>query len=170
MLQLERGKIAPLPYSPTMVYVLDRAQHEARNLGHGYIGTEHLVLGLLHDEYYEAALKELGITLENARKVVTDFVDNTKGSKGIILLPRTTRTLEYAEKFALERKSQRVDTHDLFHAFFLRDAQNSQIPTIAYTILNKLAPTNFPMPDVPELPEERSVFIRSTIPDTAYNA
>lgn len=53
------------------------AQDEARGLRHGYIGTEHLLLGLLHDERGVAAgvLEALGVTAERARMEVVRFVD-----------------------------------------------------------------------------------------------
>ncbi|MGW2150425.1 Clp protease N-terminal domain-containing protein [Nonomuraea bangladeshensis] len=47
--------------------VLERARREAAGLGHRYVGTEHLLLGLLHDETTAAAL---GVGLRQARDQV----------------------------------------------------------------------------------------------------
>jgi ATP-dependent Clp protease ATP-binding subunit ClpC len=48
------------------------AQEEARNLNHDYIGTEHLLLGLLHEGRGAAAqaLTSMDVTLEVARRDV----------------------------------------------------------------------------------------------------
>jgi ATP-dependent Clp protease ATP-binding subunit ClpC len=46
--------------------VTELARHEAAGLGHRYIGTEHLLLGLIHEEGTEA----LGVSLHQARTQV----------------------------------------------------------------------------------------------------
>jgi ATP-dependent Clp protease ATP-binding subunit ClpA len=53
-----------------------QAQEEARSLGHNYIGTEHLLLGLLHDADSMAGkyLTDCGVTLDRARTRVTELV------------------------------------------------------------------------------------------------
>jgi len=53
--------------------VIELAIDEARHLGHNYIGTEHLLLGLLHEGEGVAAgvLNSLGVTLERARAETT---------------------------------------------------------------------------------------------------
>jgi len=49
--------------------VVEQAQTEARSLGHGYIGTEHLLLGLLNERHGVAAraLADAGVTAEAVR-------------------------------------------------------------------------------------------------------
>lgn len=56
--------------------VVISAQEEARALGHDYIGTEHLVLGLLKDDAGKAAdvLADAGVTLEKFRREVVTAV------------------------------------------------------------------------------------------------
>ena len=51
------------------------AQEEARMLNHNYIGTEHLLLGLVHEGEGIAAraLESLGITLNSVREQVQDY-------------------------------------------------------------------------------------------------
>jgi len=48
------------------------AQHEARTLGHDYIGTEHILLGLIDEGQGIAttALTSMGISLEDMRQAV----------------------------------------------------------------------------------------------------
>ena len=57
-------------------HVVVLAQDEARGLQHNYIGTEHLLLGLLREEEGIAArvLRELGVTLDDVRSDVTSIV------------------------------------------------------------------------------------------------
>ena len=56
--------------------VVVRAQEEARRLKHDYVGTEHLLLGLLREEEGRAArvLASLGVTVESARREVVRIV------------------------------------------------------------------------------------------------
>ena len=57
-------------------HVVVRAQEEARGLKHDYVGTEHLLLGLLREEEGRAAkvLASLGVTFESARRQVVRIV------------------------------------------------------------------------------------------------
>lgn len=69
-----RGKatmsIGEIPYNRGAKKVLEFAMSEARDLQHSYVGTEHLLLGLLHEERGIAAdvLARLGISLDGARQ------------------------------------------------------------------------------------------------------
>src|SRR3954453_17176257 len=56
--------------------VVELAQHEARDLRHGYIGTEHLLLGLLAEETGTAAqvLASYDVTLADARRFICERV------------------------------------------------------------------------------------------------
>ncbi len=70
---VRRGKssatVGELPYTSRAKKVLEYAMAEARDLNHSYVGTEHLLLGLLREEKGLAAkvLGELGIGLDDAR-------------------------------------------------------------------------------------------------------
>ncbi len=71
---VKKGKAAAaagpeLPYTSRAKKVLELAMMEARELNHSYVGTEHLLLGLLREEKGIAAqvLADAGITLEQAR-------------------------------------------------------------------------------------------------------
>jgi ATP-dependent Clp protease ATP-binding subunit ClpA len=58
-----------LPYASRAKHVLEQAMKEARNLQHSYVGTEHLLLGLLCETRSAGAraLGEFGVTLDVAR-------------------------------------------------------------------------------------------------------
>ena len=60
------------PFTPRAKRVLELAMDEARQLGHNYVGTEHILLGLIREGEGVAAqvLKNLGADMENARKQV----------------------------------------------------------------------------------------------------
>lgn len=61
--------LGELPYTSRAKKVLEFAMAEARDCNHSYVGTEHLLLGLLREEKGIAAqvLNSLGVTLEEAR-------------------------------------------------------------------------------------------------------
>lgn len=61
--------LGELPYTSRAKKVLEFAMAEARDLNHSYVGTEHLLLGLLREEKGIAAqvLNSLGVTLDEAR-------------------------------------------------------------------------------------------------------
>ena len=70
---VERGRAEPqagaeLPYTSRAKLVLELAMSEARELNHPFVGTEHLLLGLLREEKGAArVLVAAGVTLEQAR-------------------------------------------------------------------------------------------------------
>ncbi len=85
--QLPRGPQndpSDLTLSPRSKQVVDFAYEEARNLNHNYIGTEHLLLGLLNqvDGIASEVLNKKGVTLDAARKEVISMV-----GKGAKLIP-----------------------------------------------------------------------------------
>jgi ATP-dependent Clp protease ATP-binding subunit ClpC len=70
-----RGQQAPagrIPFTPQAKKVLELALQESRALGHNYIGTEHILLGVIHEGDGVAAhvLSELGADLDGAREQV----------------------------------------------------------------------------------------------------
>jgi hypothetical protein len=66
-----------IPYTPRVKKVLALAAREARALSHSYIGTEHLLLGILRDGQGNAAsvLEGLGLDLHNTRKLILEELD-----------------------------------------------------------------------------------------------
>jgi len=69
----EKAGTGEMGLTPRAKRVIELAIDEARRLGHNYIGTEHLLLGLLHEGEGVAAnaLESFGITLEQARTETT---------------------------------------------------------------------------------------------------
>ena len=95
---------APFGLTGTAARVLSVAADEARELGHHYIGPEHLVLGLLAqpEELAAQVLAELGVTFEHVREEVERRLGSGRsrptGSLGVA--PQTKRLLELARAIA----------------------------------------------------------------------
>ena len=73
-----------LPQTPRAKKVIEYAIEEARNLGHNYVGTEHLLLGLLREKDGVAAqvLMNLGLRLEEVREEVLNLLGAGVESEG----------------------------------------------------------------------------------------
>jgi ATP-dependent Clp protease ATP-binding subunit ClpC len=71
-----------LPQTPRAKKVIEYAIEEARNLNHNYVGTEHLLLGLLREEEGVAAqvLRNLGLKLEDVREEVLNLLGHNMES------------------------------------------------------------------------------------------
>src|SRR5476651_2012298 len=65
-----------LPQTPRAKKVIEYSIEEARNLNHNYVGTEHLLLGLLREQEGVAAqvLMNLGLKLEDVREEVLNLL------------------------------------------------------------------------------------------------
>ena len=72
----ETVPIGKLPQTPGLRKVIEYALEEAHNLHHNYVGTEHLLLGLLREEDGVAAqaLSSSGIRLEAARQKTIEIL------------------------------------------------------------------------------------------------
>ena len=93
------------------------AQEEARSLSHNYIGTEHILLGLLREEQGLAAraLAALGITLAEVRAQVTRIVGSGEEvtSGQIPFTPRAKKVLELALREALDLGHNYIGTEHI---------------------------------------------------------
>ena len=93
------------------------AQEEARLLNHNYIGTEHLLLGLIHEGQGVAAkaLESLGISLEAARAQVKETVgQGLRGPTGHIpFTPRAKKVMELSLREALQLGHNYLGTEHL---------------------------------------------------------
>ncbi|MFQ5956942.1 MAG: Clp protease N-terminal domain-containing protein, partial [Candidatus Brocadiales bacterium] len=76
--------VGQLPFTPKVKKVLEFAMEEAKNLGHNYIGTEHLLLGLLREHEGVAAqvLLNLGVRLEDVREEVINLLGAESAQPG----------------------------------------------------------------------------------------
>jgi prophage maintenance system killer protein len=122
----ERIKRATMRTKPKSVFarftdrarrVIVLAQHEARGLGHGSVGTEHLLLGLLAEGEGVAALvlKSLGMSLEEARDRVQEIAGRGQGTPAghIPFTPRLKKVLELSLREALQLGHTYIGTEHL---------------------------------------------------------
>jgi ATP-dependent Clp protease ATP-binding subunit ClpC len=94
------------------------AQEEARHLDHNYIGTEHLLLGLLSEREGVAArvLNSFGLTLEAARAEVVEMIGrggDTTPSGHIPFTPRSKKVLELSLREALSLGHNYIGTEHI---------------------------------------------------------
>src|SRR6516165_6028106 len=73
----DQKMIGNIPYTPRVKKVLDLAKREAKNLNHTYIGTEHILLGLLREGDGVAAriLRNLDVDIEQTRQEILKELD-----------------------------------------------------------------------------------------------
>ena len=107
--------------------VMQLAREESARLGHNYIGTEHLLLGIIKDGKGKAVtvLTNLGLNLETVKQSIEDYVATSGGTMTIGEVPFTPRAkqiLEVAASEAKEMKTQFVDVEHLLLAL-LKDKE-----------------------------------------------
>ncbi len=93
------------------------AQEEARLLNHNYIGTEHILLGLIHEGEGVAAkaLESLGISLEAVRDQVEEIIGQGGSSPSghIPFTPRAKKVLELSLREALQLGHNYIGTEHI---------------------------------------------------------
>ena len=93
------------------------AQEEARLLNHNYIGTEHILLGLIHEGEGVAAkaLESLGISLEAVREQVEEIIGQGGSSPSghIPFTPRAKKVLELSLREALQLGHNYIGTEHI---------------------------------------------------------
>ena len=95
-----------LPQTPRAKKVIEYSMEEARNLNHNYVGTEHILLGLLREQEGVAAqvLMNLGLKLEEVREEVLNLLGHgVEGMRRIGAARRIARRLP-AEVAAAKRR------------------------------------------------------------------
>ncbi len=104
-------------FSDSARKVLTLAQDEAHRLNHSYIGTEHILLGLVRegDGVAGRTLNGLGFDLNKVRSAVEVIIG--RGDSLLVgnmtLAPRVKKVLELAVDEARQLKNDRVDTEHL---------------------------------------------------------
>jgi hypothetical protein len=86
--------------------VIVLAQEEATMLGHGYVGTEHILLGLIHEGEGIAAkaLESLGISLDTVRQQVEEIIGQGQDAPSghLPFTPRAKKVLELSLRESLQ--------------------------------------------------------------------
>lgn len=116
--------------------VILKAQKESQEFKHGYIGTEHILLGIIAEEgVSQELLKEYGINEDGVKKLLQEYVgegdfDSTKGD--IPLTPRTKRLLDLSLLEARNLGQNYISPEHILLAMI------NEKEGVAYTILNSL--------------------------------
>ncbi|HJZ10285.1 MAG TPA: Clp protease N-terminal domain-containing protein, partial [Trebonia sp.] len=104
-----QGQQAPsghIPFTPRAKKVLELSLREALQLGHNYIGTEHILLGLIHEGDGGAArsLESLGISLDAVRQRVEEIIGRGQQAPSghIPFTPRAKKVLELSLRESLQ--------------------------------------------------------------------
>ena len=112
------------------------AQDEARMLNHNYIGTEHILLGLIHEGEGVAArtLESLGISLEAVRQQVEEIIGQGQQAPSghIPFTPRAKKVLELSLRESLQLGHNYIGTEHILLAL-LREGEG-----VAAQVLVKL--------------------------------
>jgi hypothetical protein len=110
------------------------AQEEARGLNHNYIGTEHLLLGLMHEGRGSAArvLEATGVTLDAVREQVVSIIGRgqQQASGHIPFTPRAKKSLELSLREALRLGDGYIGTGHLLLGL-IRQGDNTAIKILS---------------------------------------
>ncbi len=112
------------------------AQEEARMLSHNYIGTEHILLGLIHegDGIAAKALESLGVSLEAVRAQVEEIIGQGQQAPSghIPFTPRAKKVLELSLREALQLGHNYIGTEHILLGL-IREGEG-----VAAQVLHKL--------------------------------
>ena len=113
----ERGQPMFERFTDRARRVVVLAQEEARMLNHNYIGTEHILLGLIHEGEGVAAkgLESLGISLEAVRAQVEEIIGQGQQAPSghIPFTPRAKKVLELSLREALQLGHNYIGTEHI---------------------------------------------------------
>ena len=100
--------------SPGVQQVLEYAIEEARRMGHHYIGTEHLLLGLIRstDGLATEVLRKLGVTPEQIRRQTRRVLSESSSASSTIGGPRTSSTSSSKKEKDKEKSSGKTPLID----------------------------------------------------------
>ena len=111
-------EIAPRPYFTDQVKkILEHARTESARLGHNYIGTEHILLGIIEDGQGSAVeiLQGYGLDLEKVKQATEDYVATSKGQTISEKRPFTPRAKQILEIAAREAEAKGDDSVNVEH-------------------------------------------------------
>ncbi len=140
---------------------VELARAEARSLGHGHVGTEHLLLGILAegDNLAAAALLASGATLFGCREKAAEVVGEMSPARSSEEPPyseRASRALDRASRLALRRRHPEVETVHVLASVLDVEGRAGQVlrglgvdPARVHRALDASAG---PEPTVPETP------------------
>ena len=111
---------------------MDLAQHEARTLGHGHIGTEHILLGLIDEGrgVGTTALTSMGINLDEMRQAAQDSIGHgaqPPESEHIPFSPQAKKVLELSLREANQFGHNYIGTEHILLALIREGGGAAQL-------------------------------------------
>jgi len=134
----DQKKLGNIPYSPTVRSILAYASKEARKLSHTYVGTEHILLGMLREGNGVAGriLENLGVEIEQTRKEILKELDPNFSSG-----TDKTRTQNLEEMTAMpqdpDSTSPKPDSIDLNKRYDVYCMESNQTVIVYHNALFK---------------------------------
>ncbi len=131
-------------YSKKANKVINKANEEARRLGYEFVGTDHILVGVLAENTSDAAkiLKGLGVTVRKLRKELPDFgrSEMDSHSKELIYTPRTKRIFTLANEEADELASETIEPEHILLAIEKEGKASDSIfnSGLAWQVLKRL--------------------------------
>jgi ATP-dependent Clp protease ATP-binding subunit ClpA len=139
-----RGQWAPsghIPFTPRAKTVLELSLRESKQLGHNYIGTEHILLGLIREGEGVAAqvLVKLGADQARVRQQVIQLLSGSAGGPeaaagtrlGRMKVPEDLREAEEQLALVRRQKEAAIDAEDFTRAAALRDQERQLLGRLA---------------------------------------
>ena len=122
------GKQEPaghIPFTPRTKRVLELAVREAVQLGHLYVGTEHILLGLVREGDGVAwhVLDRLGVTVPEVRDQVLELASQDRQAAGHVIAPPGIRDYDTRIELARQAKDAAVDAKDFDRAAAARESE-----------------------------------------------
>ena len=143
--QGQRAPTGHIPFTPRAKKVLELSLRESQQLGHNYIGTEHLLLGLIREGEGVAAqvLVKLGADLSRVRQQVIQLLSGYAGGKEAaeqagartrlvhMTMPEDLREAEEQLAELRRQKEAAIDAQDFERAAALRDEERELLGRLA---------------------------------------
>jgi len=97
-----------IPFTPRAKRVLEMSIQESKDLGQGYVGTEHILLALINesDGIARRTLDKIGVDIDRLRRIIYAYMDEDDEGGGV-------RPLSKSERFLLERERRGSTTPTL---------------------------------------------------------
>ena len=114
-----------IPFTPRTKKVLELAVREAVQLGHLYVGTEHILLGLVRegDGVGWHVLSRLGVTVPKVRDQVLELASQDRRAAGHVIAPPGIRDYDTRIELARQAKDAAVDARDFDRAAAARESE-----------------------------------------------
>jgi ATP-dependent Clp protease ATP-binding subunit ClpA len=135
----EAASSGQIPFTPRAKKVLELSLRECQQLGHNYIGTEHILLGLIREGQGVAAqvLVKLGADLSRVRQVVIQLLSGYAGGPEAaaeprpVHMPEELREAEAQLAFVRRQKQAAIEAQDFDRARALRDQELQLLERLA---------------------------------------